>query len=229
MADEQTSELQDAVDAPATAPETVISIPIPKAGKGIALEVDYSMVPQEVYIEALTLGFKELLNRKMTKLKSTKDMTGKQLEEQRAAIMAQAEKNKEDCLQGRVRGTAGKSKEKAAGPEVVALAKKIALKQIKDKIKANGDKIGNYKPSVLTQAAKNLVEQNPKIMERAKEIILEQNAAAASIGDISLSGVEADPELLAASQAKAKEAAEKAAKKAPKAKQKKGTEQRAQA
>ena len=197
-----------------------VRVAIPKAGKDAFIEVDYENTPIEVHMEAIMLGYKELLNRKMTKLKSTKDMTGKQLEEQKAAIMKQAEANLQDCMEGKIRVTGGKQKEKAAGPEVMALAKKIALRAIKDKIKNDGGKIGNYKPATLTAAAKQLIEINPAIVDQAKSMILEQQKVAGHVtGGIDVGSLEVDPEKKAESDAKAAAKQAKQAKTPPKKKE----------
>src|SRR5215475_329255 len=86
--------------------DNILWIPIPKAGKEARVRLNTDEVDISSYREALYLGFKELANRKMTKLASTKDMQGRELEEQRAAIMAVAEQNVKDIVEGNIRRSA---------------------------------------------------------------------------------------------------------------------------
>src|SRR6516165_8167801 len=103
----------------------IIWVPIPKAGKEARVKITTDDVHIDSYRQALYLGFKELANRKMTKLASTKDMQGRELEEQKAAIMAVAEQNVKDIVSGDIRRSAGS---KVAGvPQAV---KTEAMRQI---------------------------------------------------------------------------------------------------
>jgi hypothetical protein len=137
----------------------IIWVPIPKAGKEARVKINTDDAHIDSYRQALYLGFKELANRKMTKLASTKDMQGRELEEQKAAIMAVAEQNVKDIVSGDIRRSAGS---KVAGvPQAV---KTEAMRQIKvaikSQLKAEGKKISYIPPKEITRAAKEEYEAN---------------------------------------------------------------------
>jgi hypothetical protein len=153
--------------------DNVLWIPIPKAGKEARVKINTDEVDIASYRAALYLGFKELANRKMTKLASTKDMQGRELEEQRAAIMAVAEQNVKDIVEGNIRQAAGS---KVAGvPQAV---KTEAMRQIKVAIKAQlkseGKKISYIPPKEITRAAKEEYDANQEAWNAKAKATLQE-------------------------------------------------------
>ncbi len=76
---------------------------------------------------------------------------------------------------------------------VMSEAMRIAKKQIGELLKKNGKKIGDYEVAAINQAAKNLLDKDPAILELAKQRVAEQQSlASADLGDI-LSGLTEKP------------------------------------
>lgn len=230
-------ELQEieAEDAPGVAEgEEVrfLDIPIVKAGKGYVVRVELDKIPVEMYIDALAKGLKAQLNSGMSKLDSTKDMTGTELEGQREAIMAKANENLDKLYANKLRKSAA-TKQKSDVPQaVMAEARRIAKIMIKDQIKREGKKKVSLIPAkVLTAAANKLIADQPSILKRAADNIAKRDEGLEDI-KVSVGDLEEDEGLAkkAASRAKSRKKPSKAedeAEAAPRAK--KGREARAQA
>lgn len=76
---------------------------------------------------------------------------------------------------------------------VLSEAMRIARKMVGEMLKKTGKKASDYEASALNQAAKNLIDKTPAIMETAKQRVAEQQAlAGAEVGDL-LSGLTLKP------------------------------------
>lgn len=181
---------------------TVYSIPVVK-GKS-TVEIDADAMPVEVYAEALRLGLKELVNRKMSKITVAK-LEGEKLAEAQAAAMKQAEENVTAIMKGDIRYSGSKATTKVSGA-VNTEAMRIARNIIKDAIKANKGKISHYKASEISAAAKELLkgEQGAAILKTAAENLDKAKAPGIDLSAL-VGGMKEDPELVAKAElAKAK-------------------------
>ncbi len=197
-----------------------LTVPITKGKDTVKFQTDD--LPEEVYAECLLLGLKELVNRGMSKITkaSTKDM-----EELASLAMAQAEKNVEAIMTGKIRflGKKAKTGESAA---VMTEARRLAKNLVKDGIKAAGMKISHVEPKEITAAANEMLAQDPSIVEQAKANLEERAKVPAKV-DLIKSLIKESPKLVAkAAEANAKKKSTlsktQAGKVAPRAKPKPG-------
>jgi len=174
----------------------VLNVPITKGKDTVTFQTDD--LPEEVYGEALLLGLKELANRGMSKITkaSTKDE-----EELKSLAMAQAEKNVEAIMAGKIRFLAKKAKtgEPAA---VMTEARRLAKNLIKDAIKASGKRINAVEPKDITAAANDYLQsdQGKALIDQAK-VNLEERAATPIKIDIEALGIKESPKLVAKADA----------------------------
>ncbi|TXH43037.1 MAG: hypothetical protein E6Q97_34840 [Desulfurellales bacterium] len=179
-----------------------MEVPIVKGKANI--EIDTSLIPDDVFQEIVLQGLKVILNRGMSKITTT-GLSGKALEDAQVAAMAKAAENVEAVKTGKIKFT-GKAKAKKASGAVNTEAMRIARNLVKDAMKANGIKISHVKASEITSAAKQLIEADPSIVAQAEEELAKRQAKPIAINIAGL--VHTDPELVAKAEAKA--AADKA-------------------
>jgi hypothetical protein len=143
---------------------TDINVPVAKA-KGFlpVTKEDIDALPDVSYREIMTQGLKAVMARGQSKISAD---TYPDEQERRAAAMAAAQKNWEDCKQGTIRVTGGKGKVAGKGAYNVE-ARRLARQAVKDAIKESGGKISHYEASEITRAANDLIETDPTIMELA--------------------------------------------------------------
>lgn len=183
-------------DTTVATPSTILVIPVTKS-KG-SIEVDTSKLPDDVYREVLIQGLKVLANRGMSKITkaSTKDEA-----ELKALAQAQAEKNHEAMLAGKIKFSAGTKAKKASG-KVMTEAMRLARGIVKDEIKRSGGKVSHYEASEITKAAKAYLEADPAILAQAEKNLAEREAiptpATINLADL----IKASPKLVAAAEAK---------------------------
>ena len=190
---------------------SVVQIPVVKSKGFVEYETD-ALLP-EVYLEALKLGLKELTNRKMSKITVAK-LEGEELAKAQAAAQAQAEENAAAIMKGEIRFSGAKSATKVSGA-VNTEAMRIARNMVKDVIKANKGKISHYAASEITKAAKELIANDPTILETAKANLEKRQAAPIKVDVLSL--MKESPELIAkAEKAKAEKKTQLSAKQAGK-------------
>lgn len=192
-------------DAPSVAPSTKIMVPIVKGKADI--EIDTSTIPDDVYQEIVLQGLKVILNRGMSKITTT-GLSGQQLEDAKAAAMAKASENVQAVKDSKIK-FAGKSKtaSKASGAEMTE-ARRIARNLVKDSMKEQKLKISHYKASAITEAANELIKADPSILVQAAANLVERatKPIAINIGEI----IKEDPAMVAKAEAAA--AAKKSAK-----------------
>lgn len=177
----------------------VVQVPIVKA-KGQTVEVDLDKIPQEVYLEALALGLKTLINRGTSKITKSAYPDADEL---KAAAVAMAEKQLDLVNTGKIKFTGGAKKSGVSGA-VKTEAMRLARNLVKDEMKKAGIKISHVKASEITAAAKGLLESNPSIIELAKAEIDRRNAV--QVEGFDVSSIKVDAALVAKAEAKAKSA-----------------------
>lgn len=186
----------------ASGSDGVLKVIITKAGE--TLEVDTNAIPPDAYRIIVMEGLKAVLNKGMSKIK-TKDLEGEDLEKAKAAALAKAKENLEQVMADKLR-KAGAKGEKVSG-KVKTEAMRLARNLVKDGLKAQKLKISHYSASDITEAAKLVLEENPELMEQAKDNLAEREATPVKIN---LGALKPDPKKVeAAEKAKAKKAAEK--------------------
>jgi len=185
-----------------------ILIPVTKAGKNMEVETD--QVNQDLFEYCFKLGLKSLLNRGMTKV--TKELISDEAERQGEAFII-ASKNLEAIYANKIRMTGG-VKAKAASGEVNTEAMRLARIIVKDELKAGGHKISHYAASEITTAAKELLQNDPSIVEEATANIAKRKEAKPKVAiDVSKIAVSAKK----VAEAEAKKIADKAKREAVKA------------
>src|SRR5262245_14759289 len=138
---------------------TDLNIPVAKAKGFLTITKDeIDALPDQVYREVLIQGFKTLFGRGQTKI--TAD-TYPDEAERKAAAMTAAEKNWQDCKDGKIRFTGGKAKTAGKGA-IMTEARRLARQAVKDAIKADGGKISHYEASEITKAANALIDEYPE-------------------------------------------------------------------
>lgn len=197
MNDEVASDVAENVEtASATAtPSTIITVPVVK-GKG-TIDIDTSLLPDDVYREALLQGLKVLANRGTSKVTKT---TYPKEAELKAKAMEVAEAQRTAMYDGKIKLTGGaKSASKVSGAEKTE-AMRLARALVKDTLKAQKIKISHVAASDITAAAKLVLEQRPDILEQAKANLAARSAVPLGI-DLS-AVIKEDPKKVAAAKAK---------------------------
>jgi len=198
---------------------TTMQIPISK-GKDLFIPFDTAEIdqlPEESYREILFQGLKQVLNRGMSGegLQSSKGLEGRDLERNQTALMDKAEENLEAVKRGEIRVTGGKAKAKAGSNKALTTeAMRLARLYIKDALKRDGKKVSLISGKEITAAAKALLEDEdngPEIWTEAEVNLKERAEKEAKISaKINVKGIQEDPGLKAAAEAKKKPKAPKA-------------------
>lgn len=204
------------MDAEVETPSTdVVNIRIIKAGNK-KIPVDVSQLNDQMFKMVVEAGLEALLNTKMSKVKS-----GKALEElddkAKAEFLDMAMEKAEENLAKLYDGTFKKGRAAttdASGKKIDAKtmteAMRLARNVVRDGIKAAGGKISHYAASDITEAAKEILANDPSILEEAKANLAKRTATPAKV-DISAL-IKPSPKLVKAAEAKAAEAKEERAK-----------------
>ena len=190
--------------------EVYLNIPISK-GKDLYVRVALNKfiedLPLEVLTEVYLQGIKHVVNaRGMSKQSSAKTLTGSELEKANAILLAIAEDNLVAMQKGEIRISGGKAKTKGMERQVKTEAMRLAKLAVKDAIKAKGEvKVSHIPAKKITQLAEELLdsEQGESFIADAKVNILGREKKEAAL-KIDISGLKADPTLVAKSKAKGK-------------------------
>ena len=178
---------------------TDLAIPVAKAKGYLTItKEEIDNLPDAVYREVLLQGFKSVFGRGQSKI--TADTIPDEAQ-RKAAAMAAAEKNWEDCKRGEIRITGGKKKTAGAG-KIMTEARRLARQAVKDAIKANGGKISHYEASDITTAANALIEEDASFVEQATKNIAEREAKPTVTSVLSL--IKVSEKKVAAAKAKSK-------------------------
>jgi len=141
-----------------TSEVNMISVGVTK-GKAGSVELDVNRVPDVVHAYAYALGYKQLVNRGMSKIDK----------DDREALMTKARENIEAIYAGKVR-IIGATKAKIPAAQM-KVARDEAREDVKAALKAAGRKLSRYKPSTITQAANALIASDPSYLERAAAVV----------------------------------------------------------
>ena len=190
--------------------EVYLNIPISK-GKDLYVRVELNKLieslPLEVLTEVYLQGIKHVVNaRGMSKQSSAKTLTGNELEKANAILLAIAEDNLVAMQKGEIRITGGKAKTKGMERQVKTEAMRLAKLAVKDAIKAEGKvKVSHIPAKQITALATELIEsdQGDDFIAQAKENLAVREKKEAAL-KIDISGLKADPTLVAKSKAKGK-------------------------
>lgn len=182
---------------------TDLAIPVAKAKGFLTItKEEIDNLPDAVYREVLLQGFKSVFGRGQSKI--TADTIPDEAQ-RKAAAMAAAEKNWEDCKRGEIRITGGKAKKAGAGA-IMTEARRLARQAVKDAIKAEGGKISHYEASEITKAANALIEEDNSFVEQATKNVEERKAKPAVTSVLSL--IKVSEKKVAAAKAKSKKGAD---------------------
>lgn len=159
-----------------------------KGGVG-KVSINISKLHDTSYKMAMIEGLKSVINSVgMSKiLPGVTKLEGKAKEERVAAILKQAAQNVEALYAGSV-SKKGKAGAKASGAEQTE-AMRLAKMLVKDHIRNSGQKIGAYTAKEITEAAKKVLEGNPRLYEQAKANLAERAAEAKSTGGLDLTAL----------------------------------------
>lgn len=176
-------------------------IPVTKAKSTVNIVI--ADIPNDVYMEALALGLKELVNRGMSKL--TKAAFKGNEAELAEACQKVAETNVTKIMSSEIKFAGKKAKAKGLDKAVVTEAMRLAKALVKDAFRAQGHKLSTIKASTITAYAKAYLDEDggelyaqatATLEERAKNPILAKvNAMSATLGPIE------DPKLVAKAEA----------------------------
>lgn len=199
----------------------LFQVPITKGGKTAFIEVntgsadgaDPGDVTDEVMHEVILQGLKVILNRGQSKITGE---TYPDEKERQEAAMAKARQTFEEMKRNEIRFMGKRPKKDVTG-EVMTEAMKVARAYVKQVMKDKGIKVSHVPAKEITRVAKDLVAENPELIEQAKATVAARKEKAAAItirGDLSAM---VDPKLVAKSETeKAERKAASSAKKAGK-------------
>lgn len=162
---------------------TILQVPISKGGKTAYIEVNTASIDEggditdEVMKEAVLQGLKVILNRGTTKITST---TYPEEAERQAAAVAMAQKQFEAMKRNEIKFTGKRPKKEITG-EVMTEAMRLARAFVKQKLKDDGVKLAHVKAKDITAVAKDIVADNPELVEQAKATVTARKEKAAGI------------------------------------------------
>ena len=198
---------------------TVFQVPITKGGKTAYIAVnsaaieDGGDITEEVMHEVILQGLKVILNRGMTKITGE---TYPDEKERQEAAMKKAKQTFEEMKRNEIRFMGKRPKKEVTG-EVMTEAMKMARAFVRQKMKDAGIKISHVPAKEITKVAKDLVAENPELIEKAKATVEARKEKAAEISvKVDLQTL-VDPKLVAKTEKeKAERKAASSAKKAGK-------------
>lgn len=175
-------------EAPAEAAAPWIEIIELKGGCG-SVEVQVGSLPDDVYKMVMAEGLKALINSVgMSKIMpGVTKLEGKEKEERVAAILNQANANVKSLYEGTINKKArGKAKTSGA---VATEAMRLAKMLVKDHIRNSGQKIGAYTAKEITEAAKKVLEGNPRLVQQAEANLADRAQEAKKTGGLDLTSL----------------------------------------
>jgi hypothetical protein len=190
----------------------ILKIPVTKAGKSAALDVDTDAIPQDMYALVVMEGLKAVLNARMSKVGAITKLEGEELDKAHAAAMSIATENLANLMASKLKTRATKAKSDIPR-DVATEARRIGRELVKNAIRAAGGKPSHYSAADITKAADELIASDASILAKARENI--ENRATLK-PTISLAGLAESPKLVAKA---VKAAADKKANKTLSAKQ----------
>jgi hypothetical protein len=170
------------------AAEVIKSFVMPlKGGCGHVTLEDADSIPIEMYRYIFQQGLETVVNSVgMSKLlPGITKLVGAEAEKAKDAVRKQAKANVQALLEGSLKTKGARAKAEVSGA-VQTEALRIAKEMVKDLIRNNGQKIGAYKASEISAAAKELVKDNPDITEKAKANLAERAEGAKTTKSLDL-------------------------------------------
>lgn len=152
------------------------------------MDVDTSKFSIKDYKAIFIAGLEVMIMKSgMSKLRpGITRLEGKEREERTKQIREQAAKNLEAMYEGNLKGS--KTKPKTSGA-VQTEAMRLAKEMVKDMIRAANQKIGAYKPKELTEAAKQVLSDNPHLIKTAEENLASRVQDAKGVKKLDLKGL----------------------------------------
>lgn len=178
-----------------TTNEAETAAPPPPWVEDIALKGDCGSVsitvtdlPDEVYKMVMAEGLKAIINSVgMSKIMpGVTKLEGKAKEERVSAILNQANANVKALLDGTINKKGRKAKTSGA---VATEAMRLAKMLVKDHIRNSGQKIGAYTAKEITEAAKKVLEGNPRLVQQAEANLAERAQEAKKTGGLDLTAL----------------------------------------
>lgn len=158
-----------------------------KGGCG-TVEVKVGDLPDDIYKMVMAEGLKSLINSVgMSKLlPGITKLEGQDKEKAIAAVLAKANETVQDLYKGTVKKGGKKAKTSGA---VATEAMRLAKMLVKDHIRNSGQKIGAYTAKEITEAAKKVLEGNPRLIQQAQANLDERAAEAKTTGGLDLTAL----------------------------------------
>ena len=175
-------------------PSVRFEIPVVK-GKDVVI-IEASACPDDVYNEALYLGFKALINRGQSEVTASNFPDEQERAEEAVAI---ATKTISDMYAGKIRRSSGAKASGAGKGELQQEARRLAKIYVKAELKEAGLRVSLIKPAEITKLANEMIANDPSIMEEAKANIAKrkEKGKAKKIDIAALKAkVKEDPELV---------------------------------
>ena len=153
-------------------PSNRVQVSIVKARDTV--EIETSALPDDVYNEALALGLKVLCNREQSKITGTTYPD----EQERAEVAAETAKEViAKMYLGKIKRTSGAAKaSKGSRSEEMIEAKRLATIYVKADLKEAGLRVSLIKPAEIRALVTEAIENDPEIMEEARENIRKRGA-----------------------------------------------------
>lgn len=192
------------------------------------IEVESDNVPEGLYAQIFAKGLEEVINLKMSKFKLSpkalkelengSDADKAEAAKEKAAAFAKAEENLKEIYAGTFKlGRAGATDASGAkiSRDVNTEAMRVARGHVKDWLRSQKIPFSHVPAAKITEAAKQMLAQNPQIIEDAKATVAARAAKAPAMPAIDIQGM-VSPELVkkvsarnADRKAKSKDATEK--------------------
>lgn len=153
-------------------PSNKVMVKIVKARDDV--EIETSALPDDVYNEALALGLKVLCNREQSKITGTTYPD----EQERAEVAAEkAREVIEKMYLGKIKRTSGAARaSKGSRSEEMIEAKRLGMIYVKADLKEAGLRVSLIKPAEIRALVMEAIENDPEIMQEARENIKKRNA-----------------------------------------------------
>src|SRR6266851_352406 len=151
-----------------------------KGGCGHVTLEDADAVPLEMYRYIFQQGLEAIVNSvgMSQLLKGITKLEGTDAEKAKDAVRKQARANVQDLLKGQIKRKGARSEAVKVGDAVQTEALRMAKEMVKDLIRQSNQKIGAYKASEITSAAKDVLEANPDLIKKAEANLAERAGAA---------------------------------------------------
>jgi hypothetical protein len=175
-------------EAPSEAAGVVQAITVPLKSDCGEVQVVMANLPDDVYAMVMLEGLKSIINSVgMSKLlPGITKLEGAEKDKAVAAVKAQADANVKALYEGTINKRGRKAKTSGA---VQTEAMRLAKMLVKDHIRNSGQKIGAYSAKEITEAAKKVLEGNPRLIIQAQANLDERAVEAKTTGGLDLTAL----------------------------------------